>query len=69
LLTASQRASSLLLRPGQNRIILHGGANTAPWQLSEDAKRCIQTAGAVLLQREIPEAVNLEVAEVGGIQS
>lgn len=49
---------------GDNRIIIHGGANTAPWQLSADARAAIAAAGAVLLQREIPEAVNVEVAQV-----
>lgn len=49
---------------GDNRIILHGGANTAPWALGDEARAAISSAGAVLLQREIPEAVNTEVAQV-----
>ena len=49
---------------GDNRIILHGGANTAPWALSEAAQAAVSSAGAVLLQREIPEAVNTQVAQV-----
>lgn len=53
------------LAAGDNRIIIHGGANTAPWQLGADARAAIASAGAVLLQREIPEAVNVEVAQVG----
>jgi ribokinase len=53
----------ILLQPsGENSIVIVGGANQAPWQLSEDARRLVQAAGAVLLQREIPEAVNAEVA-------
>ncbi|KAL4431479.1 hypothetical protein ABPG75_006735 [Micractinium tetrahymenae] len=54
----------LLEEDGDNRIIIHGGANTAPWQLSTEARSTIASAGAVLLQREIPEAVNVEVAQL-----
>lgn len=54
----------LLEDDGDNRIIIHGGANTAPWQLSADAQVAITSAGALLLQREIPEAVNIEVAQL-----
>jgi ribokinase len=50
--------------PGDNRIILHGGANTAHWQLGAEAQAAIRGAGAVLLQREVPEGVNTEVAQV-----
>lgn len=57
----------VLLPAGENRIILHGGANTAPWQLGEGTRAAIQSAGAVLLQREIPESVNAEVAQVGSL--
>ncbi|EFN51579.1 hypothetical protein CHLNCDRAFT_140074 [Chlorella variabilis] len=57
----------LLEEDGQNRIILHGGANTAPWQLGEEARAAISSAGAVLLQREIPEAVNAELAHAAGV--
>lgn len=52
---------------GDNRIIIHGGANTVPWELGEGAAAAIRGAGAVLLQREIPEAVNLEVAQASGV--
>ena len=52
------------LSAGDNRIILHGGANTASWALSDAAQAAISSAGAVLLQREIPEAVNTQVAQV-----
>lgn len=50
---------------GDNRIIIHGGANTAAWELGEGARAALRGAGAVLLQREVPEAVNTEVAQVG----
>jgi hypothetical protein len=53
--------------PGDNRIILHGGANMAAWQLDDATRAAISSAGAVLLQREIPEGVNAEVAQVRGI--
>eukprot|EP00983_Pelagomonas_calceolata_P020441 644449-Pelagomonas_calceolata.AAC.3 len=36
----------------------------AEWSLSEAAKEEVSKAGAVLLQREIPEHVNIEVAKV-----
>lgn len=50
---------------GENSIIIVGGANQAPWQLTDAAQSAIKSAGAVLLQREIPEHVNLQVAQVG----
>ncbi|PRW20369.1 hypothetical protein C2E21_9039 [Chlorella sorokiniana] len=60
----SGTAVILLEEDGDNRIILHGGANTAPWVLSDAAQAATSSAGAVLLQREIPEAVNTQVAQV-----
>lgn len=60
----------LLEADGENRIIIHGGANTAPWQLTDGAIAAIRGAGAVLLQREIPEEVNTQVAQLahaGGV--
>ena len=53
------------LPSGDNRIVIHGGANTAPWSLGGQERAALTSAGAVLLQREIPEAVNLELAQVG----
>jgi ribokinase len=50
---------------GENSIIIVGGANQSSWELGEGAKAAIQGAGAVLLQREIPEQVNVQVAQVG----
>ncbi|PNH07921.1 Ribokinase [Tetrabaena socialis] len=52
----------LLQAGGENSIIIVGGANQAAWQLSDSARQLLSGAGAVLLQREIPESVNLEVA-------
>jgi len=61
----------VMLQPGgQNSIIIVGGANAA-WPRLEDGRLIsshvqllIKRAGAVLLQREIPDAVNLEAAKV-----
>lgn len=61
----------VMLQPGgQNSIIIVGGANAA-WPRLEDgrlisshAQLLIKRAGAVLLQREIPDAVNLEAAKI-----
>lgn len=54
----------VLALSGENSIIIVGGANQAQWGLSEPAQAAIQGAGAVLLQREIPEDVNIQVAKV-----
>lgn len=62
----------VMLQPGgTNSIIIVGGANVA-WPTLEDGtsrltanvQELIKRAGAVLLQREIPDAVNLEAAKV-----
>lgn len=62
----------VILQPGgKNSIIIVGGANVA-WPKLEDgisslttnAQELIKRAGAVLLQREIPDAVNLEAAKI-----
>jgi sugar/nucleoside kinase (ribokinase family) len=61
----------VMLQPGgQNSIIIVGGAN-AEWpelspgqRLSSGARSLIRSAGAVLLQREVPEEINLEAATV-----
>ena len=61
----------IFLQPsGENSIVILGGANQHPWALSESDEALISRAGAVLLQREIPEAVNAKVAAVarkGGV--
>jgi ribokinase len=56
---ATGQALILLQRGGENSIILVGGANQA-WPASPQVP--LAGAAAVLLQREIPEAVNLAVA-------
>lgn len=62
----------VMLQPsGQNSIIIVGGANVS-WprledgmgRLSTSAHHQIRRAGAILLQREIPDSVNIEVAKV-----
>lgn len=62
----------VMLQPGgKNSIIIVGGANVA-WptlddgssRLTTNVQDLIKQAGAVLLQREIPDAVNLEAAKV-----
>lgn len=60
----------ILQKGGQNSIIIVGGANTS-WTksdnnqlLSEKAKEIISNSGILLLQREIPEVVNIEAALV-----
>eukprot|EP00884_Botryococcus_braunii_P004009 jgi/Botrbrau1/13609/Bobra.0069s0006.1 len=50
---------------GQNCIVIAGGANTAAWDISEKAAEVLKSAGGILLQREIPEYVNIQVAEIG----
>ena len=58
----------LCLPGGHNSIVLLGGANHA-WTLPLSAPLCgaIRSAGCVLLQREVPDAVNEAVArECGG---
>jgi ribokinase len=54
----------LLQAGGENSIIIVGGANQAAWKLPDGVKQLLAGAGAVLLQREIPESVNLEVAQL-----
>ncbi|CAM6036804.1 unnamed protein product [Sphagnum compactum] len=65
----------VMLQPGgRNSIIIVGGAN-ASWprlddgigQLSANVQQLIHQAGAVLLQREVPDTVNLEAAKVARI--
>jgi ribokinase len=56
----------VLLQPkGENSIIIVGGANTSEeWQISDQVTQAIQTSGAVLLQREIPDVVNVIFAKL-----
>ena len=54
----------IFLQPtGENSIVILGGANQHHWELSDADKTLLSEAGAVLLQREIPESVNIQVAK------
>lgn len=62
----------VLLQPGgENSIVVVGGANTSEdWVLTDAATSAIQRAAAVLLQREIPDVVNLifsKLASAAGV--
>ncbi|XP_075671293.1 ribokinase isoform X2 [Castanea sativa] len=50
---------------GQNSIIIVGGANMNCWPhtLSDQDFEVVRNAGIVLLQREIPDSVNIQVAK------
>ncbi|CAD7696483.1 unnamed protein product [Ostreobium quekettii] len=55
----------VMLQPsGENSIVIVGGANQHTWSLGADVQQSIMSAGAVLLQREIPDNVNEAVAKV-----
>ncbi|KAK9812771.1 hypothetical protein WJX72_003419 [[Myrmecia] bisecta] len=55
----------ILLQPsGENSIIIVGGANMSQWELVDEGRQLLQSAGGILLQREIPEEVNIMVAQV-----
>ena len=49
---------------GENSIVIVGGANTAAWGEAEEADATIATAGMLLLQREVSDAVNARVAAI-----
>nr|VDD21449.1 unnamed protein product [Brassica oleracea] len=47
---------------GQNSIIIVGGANMKGWteKMSDDELEIVRNAGGVLLQREIPDSINIQ---------
>ncbi|XP_019193716.1 PREDICTED: uncharacterized protein LOC109187822 [Ipomoea nil] len=55
----------MLQEDGQNSIIIVGGANMSYWpeSLPEEYLEVVRNAGIVLLQREIPDSVNIQVAK------
>ena len=65
-INGSSGIAFIMLQPGgENSIVLVGGANTSEeWQISDDVTAAIQNAGVVLLQREIPESVNVIFAKL-----
>ena len=61
---ATGSALVMLLPGGENSIVIVGGANTAHWHLSQEQQDVILQSKMVLLQREIPDSVNLQVAQM-----
>ncbi|KAL3503055.1 hypothetical protein ACH5RR_037504 [Cinchona calisaya] len=55
----------MLQSDGQNSIIIVGGANMSCWPntLSDENLELVKNAGILLLQREIPDSVNIQVAK------
>lgn len=55
----------MLQSDGQNSIIIVGGANMSRWpeEFSDGDLEVVRNAGIVLLQREIPDSVNIQVAK------
>jgi len=62
----SGHAVVMLMPDGQNSIIIVGGANMQGWAAGIGAEdlELIQKAGVLLLQREIPDWVNTQAAQV-----
>ncbi|XP_028126243.1 uncharacterized protein LOC114322982 [Camellia sinensis] len=56
----------MLQSDGQNSIIIVGGANMSCWPdaMCDEDLVVVRNAGIVLLQREIPDFVNIQVAKV-----
>ncbi|KAH0896711.1 hypothetical protein HID58_046279, partial [Brassica napus] len=48
---------------GQNSIIIVGGANMRGWteKMSDDELEIVRNADGVLLQREIPDSINIQL--------
>lgn len=55
----------MLQSDGQNSIIIVGGANMSCWpeEFGDEDFEVVKKAGIVLLQREIPDSVNIQVAK------
>ncbi|CAL9215307.1 unnamed protein product [Arabidopsis halleri] len=55
----------MLQSDGQNSIIIVGGANMKAWpeKMTDDDLEIVRNAGIVLLQREIPDSINIQVAK------
>jgi sugar/nucleoside kinase (ribokinase family) len=57
--------AAVFLQPGgENSIVIVGGANVAPWACDPPQRDAIASAGTLLLQRELPDNVNLKFAEM-----
>ncbi|OWM81010.1 ribokinase [Punica granatum] len=64
--TPTGHAVVMLLANGENSIIIVGGANMCGWPSvlgDEEGLEVVKKAGVVLLQREIPDSVNIQVAK------
>ncbi|XP_031272404.1 ribokinase-like [Pistacia vera] len=55
----------MLQADGQNSIIIVGGTNMSGWpeKFDDEGLKVVKNAGIVLLQREIPDSVNIQVAK------
>lgn len=55
----------MLQADGQNSIIIVGGTNMSGWpeNFGDEVLKVVTNAGIVLLQREIPDSVNIQVAK------
>lgn len=61
----SGQAYILLQEGGQNSIIIIGGSNQSwPCDLQRNLTKAIESSSGVLLQREIPDVINLKVAKL-----
>lgn len=60
----------MLQADGQNSIIIVGGTNMSGWpeKFDDEGLKVVKNAGIVLLQREIPDSVNIQVAKVRGLR-
>jgi ribokinase len=57
--------AAILVQPsGENSILIVGGANTAKWEFADATQQLLREAGTLLMQREIPEDVNLQAAQL-----
>lgn len=60
----SGTALILLQSSGENSIVIVGGANQSSWHLDDAARAALSSAGLLLLQREVPESVNIQAASI-----
>jgi ribokinase len=60
--TPSGQATIILLPSGENSIVIVGGANMAWTELSPEQRVAVTESDALLMQREVPDSVNLDAA-------
>eukprot|EP00210_Caulerpa_lentillifera_P000895 g866.t1 len=68
-LSKNTKQDNFIHTVGENSILIVGGANQSQWTLTPEIEQEIRTAGAVLLQREIPDSVNEFVARIASSAS